>query len=134
MGKLRMKLARMMYGRYGIDKIYHVLMLTAIVLMVVNFFVGSIWISIVELALLVWAMFRFFSKNIYKRQRENQAFTRFFGRIGSWFKLQKNRFCHRKTHVFRKCPFCKNQLRLPKQKGKHTVNCPCCHQKFETKI
>ena len=123
-----------MYGRYGMDKLYHVLMWTAIILMVVNLFVGSLLIYLAELALLFWAMFRVFSRNIYKRQRENQVFLRFFGRIGGWFKLQRNRFRDRKTHVFRKCPSCKNQLRLPRVKGKHTVNCPCCHQRFETKV
>lgn len=134
MGKFRNKMARFMYGRYGIDKLYHFIFITAIVLMLVNFFVNSIILSIVELALVFWAMFRFFSRNVYKRQRENQAFCRFFSRIGGFFKLQKNKFKNRKTHVFRKCPSCKNQLRLPKQKGKHTVNCPCCKNRFEVKI
>lgn len=134
MRKLRMKLAQFMYGRYGIDKLYHVLMWTAIILMLVNLFMRAWWISLIELLVLFWTMFRFFSRNIYKRQRENQAFLRFFGRIGGFFKLQRNRFRDRKTHVFRKCPSCKNQLRLPRVKGKHTVNCPCCHQRFETKV
>lgn len=134
MGKFRMKLAQFMYGRYGVDRLYHVLMWTAIILMLVNLFVGSLILSIVELVVLFWAIFRFFSRNIYRRQRENQALLRVMGKIGGFFKLWKARFRDRKTHVFRKCPTCHNRLRLPRVKGSHTVNCPCCHNRFDVKI
>lgn len=134
MGKFRNKIAQFMYGRYGVDTLYHVIFASALVLMIVNAFVGSIILSIFELLLVFLALFRFFSRNIYKRQRENQVFCRFFRRIKGWFVLQRNKFKNRKTHVFRKCPNCKNQLRLPKQKGEHTVNCPCCKNKFQVKI
>ena len=124
----------MMYGRYGIDRLYHVLVWTAVILLIVNLFVGSLIIYAVEMALLVWATFRFFSKNIYRRQRENLAFCRFFGWIDGFFKLKRNKFRDRKTHIYKKCPNCRKQLRLPKIKGSHTVNCPCCHHRFEVRV
>lgn len=123
-----------MYGRYGIDRLYHVLFLTAIALMIANVFIKHWIVSVLELVIIFYAMFRFFSRNVYKRQRENQAFCRFFGKIGGWFKLRKNKFRDRKTHVFRKCPHCRSQLRLPKSKGKHTVCCPRCQERFDVKI
>ena len=134
MGRFRMRMAQFMYGRYGIDRLYHALMWSAIVLMVLNLFVGSLLIYLLELVLITWAMFRFFSRNILKRQKENRAFCRFFGRISGWFKLQKNKHRDRKTHVYRKCPSCHRQLRLPKQKGRHTVCCPCCQKRFDIQV
>ncbi len=134
MGKFRMKLAQFMYGRNGVDTLYHVLMWTAIVLMLVNIFVRSWIISIVEMVILVYAMFRFFSRKVYKRQRENQVFIRFFAGIKKWFRYRKSKFRDRKTHIYRKCPSCRNRLRLPKVKGRHTVNCPCCQKRFDVKV
>lgn len=134
MGKFRMKLAKFMYGRYGIDTLYHATIWIALALLIVNLFVKSVVIYFVEMVLLLWATFRVFSKKTYKRQRENMAFCRFFGRIGGFFKLKRNQLRDRKTHVYKKCPSCHKQLRLPKIKGKHTVNCPCCHHRFDIKV
>lgn len=39
-----------------------------------------------------------------------------------------------KDHCFRICPECRANIRLPKQKGKHTVVCPRCKCRFEVKI
>ncbi len=39
-----------------------------------------------------------------------------------------------KDHCFRICPDCRANIRLPKQKGKHTVVCPRCKCRFEVKI
>ena len=134
MGRFRARMARFMYGRYGMDRLYHVLFLTAIALMIASFFIKHWIVSALELIVLFYMMFRFFSRNIYKRQRENQAFCRFFERIGARFKLGKTKFRDRKTHVFRKCPRCRSQLRLPRSKGRHTVCCPRCQNRFDVKI
>ena len=70
------------------------------------------------------------SRNIPKRRAENARFVGFF-------KLRRNKWKDRKTHVYRKCPTCHAILRLPKikgkekGKGKHTVCCPRCANKFE---
>ena len=39
-----------------------------------------------------------------------------------------------KDHCFRICPECKANIRLPKQRGKHTVVCPRCKCRFEVRI
>ena len=130
----REKIARFMMGRYGADRLYHFLVSLCCIMIVVNFFVNSLLLSLVETGLFIYANFRVMSRNVYKRQRENAAFLKILEKQKGFFKLQKAKRRDRKTHVFKKCPSCKNNLRLPRQKGKHTVLCPCCKNRFEVKI
>ena len=122
------------YGRNGADQLYQCLMWTCLGLLMLNMFLGSVIIYILEIGLLSWATYRAMSRNIYQRQRENQAFLRFFSRIRNWFRLMGNRWRDRKTHIYKKCPKCKNTLRLPKIKGSHTVCCPCCSDRFKIDV
>ena len=133
-GRWRERIARFMIGRYGVDRLYYFLIAVCFALIVVNWFAGSAIISLLELALLVYATFRFLSRNVYKRQQENLKFIKMAEKPTALFKLIKCKFRDRKTHVYKKCPSCKNNLRLPKQKGKHTVVCPCCQNRFDVRI
>ena len=146
MRKIATDIARFMYGRYGmygIDTlakvqmwtyfviliIYSVLMIVFKLTMPLNFLASiilNISYSVISILLIFWMFFRMFSKNIAKRRRENEKFSGFF-------KLWKNKFRDRKTHVYRKCPKCKAVLRLPKAKGKHTVVCPRCKDRFSVR-
>ena len=123
-----------MAGRYGADRLYHFLLAICFILIVINLFIGSFVLSLLELAILGYATFRTLSKNIYKRQQENLKFLKLIEKPMKFLNLQKCKKRDRKTHVYRKCPSCKNNLRLPKQKGKHTVVCPCCKHRFDVKI
>ena len=131
MGKITNGLARFFYGRYGNDtlnKFLMVLYLICIVAMtVLSLFIQSPLFNLigwmVSLSIFIWSFYRTMSRNIYKRRRENERFCGFF-------KLRRNKFRDRKTHVYRKCPKCKAVLRLPKAKGKHFVNCPRCKNRF----
>ncbi len=124
-----------MYGRYGTDTLNKSLLwcYVAIVLaqMVVSLFVeNNAYITFVFI-ILTWTLvfvifFRMMSRNIAKRHKENEKFT-------GYFKLMRNKRRDRKTHVYRKCPSCKVTLRLPKAKGKHTVVCPKCQNRFSVK-
>lgn len=134
MGKIKNALYRMMYGRYGSDTLNKVLTGVYIVC-VVLYSILSLWINsaifslayILVTVALIFAIFgRMFSRNIEKRRRENQKFCGFF-------KLRRNKFRDRKTHVYYKCPRCKAMLRLPRAKGKHTVICPRCQNRFPVK-
>ena len=134
---LREKFARFMEGRYGIDRLYHFLMAICFSLIVVGLFVdGYVYaiVSSIETILFCYAFYRVLSRNIYKRQQENLKFIKIIDKPKDFFKLQKCKNRDKKTHVYRKCPACKNNLRLPRQKGKHTVVCPCCKNRFEVKI
>ena len=86
------------------------------------------------MALWAWSLFRMFSRKIYKRRAENEKFLKIWNPIKNKFRLMKNKRRDRKTHVYKKCPKCKAVLRLPKQKGKHTVRCPKCSERFDVKI
>lgn len=131
MGKIKNALYRFMYGRYGSDNLNKALLWVYVALvllnMVLSLFVESPWYyliyNVASMALAVYIIFRMFSRNIAKRRRENEKYLGFF-------KLMKNRFRDRKTHVYKKCPRCGAVLRLPRARGKHTVCCPRCSNRF----
>lgn len=134
MGKFTNKLARFFYGRYGNDTLNKVLtgiyLVWLITFSILNFFIRTLAFTLIgwglTLILFIWILFRTMSRNIYARRRENDKFCGFF-------RLKRNKFRDRKTHVYRKCKKCKAVLRLPKAKGKHFVNCPKCHNRFQVK-
>ena len=128
------KLIRFMYGRNGNDKLNQFLFWVYFVLLLANLFLKSVILWIIELILVALYTFRFLSRNIYRRQTENRKFLKIWNKFTGFFKLQKNKFRDRKTHVYRKCEHCKAVLRLPKKKGKHTVRCPQCNKTFSVKI
>lgn len=135
MGKFKNKLAKFMYGRYGNDKLNNLLLWSYIALFIANAVI-SVFVELPPIVpviylVLSWCIigftiFRMFSRNITARRREND---RFFG----YFKLIKNKFKDRKTHVYRKCPNCRAVLRLPRAKGRHTVVCPRCKERFSVR-
>ena len=129
-------LYKIMYGRYGNDRLNTCLLWTYIAftlaVMIMAVFSEHIhWGILLALRVLLWILafvilFRMFSKDIQKRRRENERFLGFF-------KLLKNRIRDRKTHIYRRCPSCKVIIRLPKAKGKHTVVCPKCKNRFSVR-
>ena len=131
--KFKEKLVRFMYGRNGMDKMTAVLLWIGIAVSIVNMFFHSIVLGVLNYALLIYCIFRVMSKNVWKRRNENEKFMSIFKKIKGFFKLQQNKFKDRKTHVYRQCPSCRANLRLPKAKGKHTVKCPRCSHRFEVK-
>ncbi len=130
----RERFFRFMSGRYGSDSLNRALLILYMILIVINLFLGSWILFILELALVIYLFFRMMSRNLYARRRENAWYCARVNRVKGFFRLRKQKRKDRKTHVFRKCPQCKNNLRLPKVKGSHTVKCPCCGNRFEIKI
>ena len=132
--KFREKAAAFMNGRYGPDQLFTALTWLCMLLITVNIFVRSPVLWILEAAVLIFSMYRCFSRNYTKRREENAKYITLIGKIKSFFSLRKRMFAERKTHAYRKCPSCKKILRLPKKKGSHTVCCPCCKTDFSCKI
>ena len=142
--KFREKLARFLYGRYGSDQLYNALFAAELVLL----FIGTVLsilgrvkpvlgiVAVVfylsALGLMVFAMYRFFSRNIPKRRRENEAWLRFKAKFRRKPKVTLPP--DTPTHVFRACPKCRATLRLPRQSGKHTALCPRCGHAFGVKV
>lgn len=120
------RLARFMYGRYGNDTLNHVLFGTALVLMLLSCFAPLWWLVFPSWALLIWATFRCYSRNLIKRRGELEVWRRIWRPIGGFFALQGNKWRDRKTHRYFKCRKCKVVLRVPKGKGMIDVTCPKC--------
>lgn len=133
----RERVYRFMYGRNGTDSLCKALLVVYLILVVANLFLPrpySFWMSLAELLLGGYIIFRTLSRNLYKRQRENQWYLKQQNRVKAFFALRKSKRRDRKTHAFRKCKRCKKTLRLPRVKGRHTVRCPLCGERFEVKI
>ncbi len=131
---LRVRLARFMQGRYGPDALGRCMYFVLLVLLILNLFFRHYALYIAEGVLLLLYFFRFFSKNRYKRQRENAVFLKFTRTLLRPLLRAAHRVRDRKTHVYRRCPACRKTLRLPKRSGEHTVVCPVCQNRFSVKI
>lgn len=134
MERLREKLQRFMYGRYGIDQLYYALIALCFILVLINSFMRSPMISGLMWLILLWGISRTYSRNIYRRRIENDKFMRIWNKVKPKFSLLIRRIKEIRTHRFRKCPRCSKVLRLPRRMGRHTVECPCCHNEFKISI
>ena len=134
MNKLRTKFIRFMYGRYGVDQLYYALFAVWGVTALINCFVNSVILSILGTALAVWMIWRSLSRNIQKRRAENGKFLVLWKPVKSWLILQRDRIRDRKTARYRRCSHCRAIVKLPVKKGKHTVVCPRCRERFDEKI
>ena len=130
----RERLYRFFSGRNGSDALGRTVLFAALAVDIANLFLNSLILYVIAMILLAYSFFRMFSRNVYKRQVENQRFCRAFRPIKNFFVLRKNKRRDRKTHVYKKCPRCKKVLRLPRVSGEHTVKCPCCQNRFGMKI
>ena len=124
---MKYKLAAFFAGRNGFDDLARVILWPSLIGMIVSGFIPVTWLaSLVYLAALagtVYAYVRCFSKNLGKRQAENHAYL-------SWRNLQKQRWTQRKTHRFYRCHKCRTVLRVPRGKGKISITCRGCGEKF----
>ena len=133
------KLILFMQGRNGVDQLSSSILILFCLLGFIRLFfrynkVGFyIILSLMTLLLLI-AFYRIFSKNIDKRHRENEIFLNYFFVLKKKIILLKDRVKDIKTKRYRTCPYCKNVLRIPYRKGKHTVLCPKCNHEFNVTI
>lgn len=128
--RLREKFQRFMYGRYGMDGLGQFLMWTAVVCLLLSWFVLGPVFNTLALVLLVWGYFRMFSKNVQKRYKENCTYYRCINKVKDFFKGQKSYMQQRKTHHIYKCPQCGQKIRIPKGKGKVAITCRRCGTEF----
>lgn len=127
---MKEKFMRFMYGRYGIDSLGKFLVSLALIFIVAANFAQSSLLSTLAWLLIIYAYFRIFSKNTYKRSAENQKYLAKTYKIRCWFARQKNMLVQRKTHHIYKCPSCKQKIRVPRGKGKIEIRCPKCNTTF----
>ena len=122
---------KFMKDRYGIDELYKFLLLICFVLLVIYTFVSNNIIRLFEVLLIVIIFYRYMSKNIKLRKKENDKYLEIKDKIIKLFDYNKKKYKDRNTHMYKKCPKCKQKIRLPLKKGKHTVKCPNCGNRFD---
>lgn len=123
--RFRNWLQRVMSGRYGPDQLNTAMLILAIILSITASLTGLGILSTLVYVLLILAILRLMSRNIYARRKENDRFLKY------WWPIRtkvKNLFD--KDYKFLKCPECKCTLRVPKGKGTIQITCPKCGERF----
>ena len=125
MFNIKMSLQRFMQGRYGTDKLNTLILIVGLVLCVGSMCMPMGW-PVIVMTLLAYTcsfvvIFRCLSRNTYKRNQENRRYLSFLNRL-------KDR-----EHRYFSCPKCRQSVRVPKGKGKISITCPRCREKFTKK-
>ena len=125
--KFPQKLARFFYGRYRSDQLYNALFAAELVLLFIATVLSilgkvlpilgyiAIPFYLLSLGLLAFAFFRFFSRNIAKRRKENEAWLRFRAKFRRRPKVTLPP--DTADHIFRACPKCRATLACPARRA-----------------
>ncbi len=124
-------MASFMYGRYGNDALTTFLLILGLILMVISWIPRLWWVYFLAAAVLIWSLTRSFSRKFDKRRRELDRYLKIKKPIANFFKLSRNKWRDRKTHVYFKCKKCKAVLRVPRGKGSIVVICTRCKDRIE---
>ena len=114
-----------MAGRYGTDRLNMVVLCTGLVASLLSMMISArpfnliFWV--ISYGLMIWAICRSLSRNIYARYQENRRFLQVCERV----KDRQNRYFD--------CPKCHQTVRVPRGKGKILITCPKCKEKFQRK-
>ena len=123
--KLSAALRNFMAGRYGTDRLNMVILsaglVTSLLSVLIRFAPVNLVLFLLSYGLMFWAIFRTLSRNTYKRYQENRRFLQLTGRM-------KDR-----EHRYFDCPKCRQMVRVPRGKGKISITCPRCSEKFVRK-
>ena len=130
MNRFKDKMARFMYGRYGMDQLSRNLSLICLVLLIVTMFVRNNVIYMIALVGIVYTYFRVFSRNISRRSEENEKYLKFHYKVVGKLNKIKFRITDSKTHRIFRCPSCSQKIRVPRGKGKISIKCPQCRIEF----
>lgn len=136
--RLRNSFSRFMYGRNGADQLGLALIWAAILLDIVGMLLKKLAllsgiISAITTVMVLFAVYRVFSRNLEKRRREN---ARFLEKI--WWPIKRKFSSGRqqrmdKEHKYFTCPGCKTVCRVPVGKGKIVITCPKCRREIHGK-
>lgn len=111
-----------MAGRYGTDRLNMVILCVGLAVSLLSVFFRftplNLLMVVLSYGLMIWAIWRSLSRNTYKRYQENRKFLQIVGRL----KDRQNRYFD--------CPKCRQMVRVPRGKGKISITCPRCREKF----
>lgn len=120
--KMTQGIQKFMYGRYGTDRLSMVILIAGLVASLLSSFIRRFPFNLIFLflsyGLMFWAIFRTMSRNTYKRYQENRKFLQMWERL----KDRNNKYFE--------CPKCHQTVRVPRGKGKISITCPRCKEKF----
>ena len=123
--KLSALLHNFMAGRYGTDRLNMVILSVGLVASLLSVLIKiapvNLALFVLSYGMMFWAIFRSLSRNTYKRYQENRKFLQLTGRL-------KDR-----EHRYFDCPKCRQMVRVPRGKGKISITCPRCREKFVKK-
>ena len=140
MNRFRYKLYQFMQGRRGMDQLNHFLIRVALVMLLGTFLFRRLTILYIltyygGLLILFYGYFRMLSRNIYKREIENNKFLawryKYAQRKGYQQQYQNIDF---QNYAYFQCPSCGQKMRAPRKKGKIRVRCHGCGNSFEKKV
>lgn len=125
---------KFMHGRYGPDELYMFLFKIYIITLILNLFINSYIISILELVIVVVMLYRFFSKKIYKRSNENQRFLKLKKDLKNFISNKKIKY--KTDNIYKRCRKCGITLKLPLpyERGIKYARCPKCNKRIKMLI
>ena len=121
----RYKLYQFMQGRRGIDSLSKFLLYFAMILTILSIFIFHNVLYYIGIAIFILAYIRIFSRNIYKREKENIIYMALRYKYTGGRSLRQI-MNDRKYYKYFKCPTCKQKMRIPKGKGTVRVKCHNC--------
>ena len=120
--RLSAGLQNFMAGRYGTDKLNMLILSVGLAVSLLSVFFRhppvNLLLVVLSYGLMIWAIWRTLSRNTYKRYQENRKFLQMVDRA----KDRNNRYFD--------CPKCRQLVRVPRGKGKISITCPRCKEKF----
>lgn len=125
-------LSRLMAGRYGTDQLNTTLIFLYVALYLISILTRWTVLYWVALVVVFVTLFRAFSRQVERRRAENIRFLQLVRPLQRRLKNFSTRLRDRDHRYFR-CPNCKQQMRVPRGKGRITVHCRSCGATFEEK-
>lgn len=132
-GDFSRRLIDWMQGRNGSDELGTCALVVALLLIVINVFLHTLFLNLVAIALMVYAWWRMSSKDLEARESENATFVELTGPVARWLRNPAAAASESREYKHLKCPECGQKVRVPRKKGKIRVTCPSCHNKFEAR-
>ena len=142
----RMLWQALFHGRYGFDEFSRFLLISGLGLQFIALFLPAVeWLNLLRLAglaLIIWALFRMFSRNLAARQAEARRFNfmrqdwrnRLQNLRQAWPRLWNGQWWREhRTYKYLRCPRCAARLRVPRGKGRIIITCTRCKHKIESK-
>lgn len=138
------RINQFMAGRRGADQLTVGLLVLYFIVVLISNLTRLPLFWFLGLAILIFAFYRMFSRNLWRRQQENDWFLKYWNRVSGWFRRSSGQFKNwqqhetdrsrdKQFHRYYKCPNCKNTLRVPKGRGKIKITCPVCGTEFVKK-